>query len=92
MSRAEERELNIGRVIKVAQAMFLKNGIANTSINAIAKEAGLTPMSLYRYFGTKDELINRTWQDALVEFYDIFMNRYREKALGLSTGYSSQKI
>ena len=37
MSRAEERELNIGRVIKVAQALFLKNGIANTSINAIAK-------------------------------------------------------
>ena len=35
MSRAEERELNIGRVIKVAQALFLKNGIANTSINAI---------------------------------------------------------
>lgn len=87
MSRAEERELNIGRVIKVAQALFLKNGIANTSINAIAKEAGLTPMSVYRYFGTKDELINRTWQDALVEFYDIFMNRYREKVLGLSTGY-----
>ncbi len=45
-----------------------------------------------RWDMTKDELINRTWQDALAEFYDIFMNRYREKALGLSTGYSSQKI
>lgn len=67
--------------------MFLKNGIANTSVNAIAKEAGLTPMSLYRYFGTKDELINRTWQDALVEFYDIFMKRYGEKSEELSTGF-----
>lgn len=87
MSRAEEKELNINRVIKIAQELFLKNGIANTSVNTIAREAGLAPMSVYRYFGTKDELVNRTWQDALVTFYEVFMERYSRKAEGLQTGF-----
>lgn len=87
MSRTEEKELNITRVIKVAQELFLKNGIANTSVNTIAREAGLAPMSVYRYFGTKDELVNRTWQDALVTFYEVFMERYAKRAEGLKTGY-----
>lgn len=87
MSRAEEKELNINRVIKIAQELFLKNGIANTSVNTIAREAGLAPMSVYRYFGTKDELVNRTWQDALVTFYEVFMERYSRKAEGLKTGF-----
>lgn len=87
MSRAEEKELNINRVIKIAQELFLKNGIANTSVNTIAREAGLAPMSVYRYFGTKDELVNRTWQDALVTFYEVFMERYSKKAEGLKTGF-----
>ena len=52
------------RVVKIAQDLFIDEGVAATSVNRIAKEAGLTSMSVYRYFGTKDGLA------AFFKFYD----------------------
>ena len=66
MTQSEERMQNMQKVIKTAQRLFLSEGIAAVSINKIADEAGLTPMSVYRYFGSKDKLIAAVWQDALV--------------------------
>lgn len=55
------------RVVKIAQDLFIDEGVAVTSVNRIAKEAGLTPMSVYRYFGTKDGLVIAAWRDALAQ-------------------------
>ena len=54
MSKQQIRDKNRQRVIEVAQTLFIDEGVAVTSVNRIAKEAGLTPMSVYRYFGPKD--------------------------------------
>ena len=67
MKRSEERAYNIQKVIKTAQSLFISDGIAATPITRIAEAANLTPTSLYRYFQNKD---------ALVTFYDAFMERY----------------
>ena len=53
MAASKERDQNIQKVIKAAQSLFISEGVAATSINRIAREAGLTPMSVYRYFGTR---------------------------------------
>ena len=87
MTQSEERMQNMHKVIKTAQRLFLDEGIASVSINKIAAEAGLTPMSVYRYFGSKDKLIAAVWQDALVVFYDDFMKRYHAITAGMATGY-----
>lgn len=87
MNQSEERMQNIQKVIKTAQKLFLDAGIASVSINRIASEAGLTPMSVYRYFGSKDKLIDAVWQDALVVFYDDFMKRYQAAAADKPSGY-----
>ena len=87
MTQSEERMQNMQKVIKTAQRLFLDEGIASVSINKIAAEAGLTPMSVYRYFGSKDKLIAAVWQDALVVFYDDFMKRYHAIAAVMATGY-----
>lgn len=68
MAASKERDQNIQKVIKAAQSLFISEGVAATSINRIAREAGLTPMSVYRYFGTKDSLVLAVWRDALVVF------------------------
>ena len=78
---------NTQKVIKTAQRLFLNEGIASVSINKIAAEAGLTPMSVYRYFGSKDKLIAAVWQDALVVSYDDFMKRYHAITADMTTGY-----
>ena len=87
MTQSEERMQNMQKVIKTAQRLFLNEGIALVSINKIAAEAGLTPMSVYRYFGSKEKLIAAVWQDALVVFYDDFMKRYHAITADMATGY-----
>lgn len=87
MARSQERDENISRVIMAAQELFIEDGVAVTSINKIAAKAELTPMSVYRYFGSKDNLVVAVWRDALKVFYDAFMISYAEKIDGASTGF-----
>ena len=87
MTQSEERIQNRNRVIKTAQRLFLDEGIASVSINRIAAEAELAPMSVYRYFGSKDKLIAEVWHDALVIFYDDFMRRYHDITADMDAGY-----
>lgn len=42
--------------IAVAEQLFLKQGFAKTSVNAIVREAGGSLATLYAEFGTKEEL------------------------------------
>ena len=87
MSKQQIRDKNRQRVIEVAQTLFIDEGVAVTSVNRIAKEAGLPPMSVYRYFGTKDCLVIAAWRDALKQFYERFMERYELRAKTLKTGF-----
>lgn len=45
-----------GQVIAAAEALFLQNGYAGTSMDAIAGEAGVIKQTVYRYFPGKQEL------------------------------------
>lgn len=87
MANERIRDENRQRVIRVAQELFISEGVAATSINRIAKEAGLSAMSVYRYFGTKSGLVLAVWRDALSIFYEGYMQRYSKRAEGLNNGY-----
>jgi AcrR family transcriptional regulator len=51
---AEQRE----RLIDAALALFARQGILDTSLAAIAREAGVTPAMVHYYFKTRDQLID----------------------------------
>lgn len=87
MSQREEREKNISRVIETALELFLSDGIAETSVNRIAKACGLAPMSIYRYFGSKDALVAQVWSYALKRFYEQYMEQYNALSLDGCRGY-----
>ena len=87
MSKEQIRDENKLRVIKAAQELFISDGVANTSINRIASEVGLSSMSIYRYVGNKVNLVLAAWRDALGVFYEGYMQRYNERAEGLKNGY-----
>jgi AcrR family transcriptional regulator len=82
MKQKEEREYNISRVISAAQGLFINEGIYATSINRIAQEADLSPMSVYRYFNNKDTLVYSVWQDALSTFFTQFMEALQQFRYG----------
>ena len=44
------------RILDAARNLFARNGIDNTSIRAIAKDAGVDPALVHHYFGTKTQL------------------------------------
>ena len=56
MTQKELREQNRAAVIRAAQGRFLAQSIDKTTIAEIAEDADLTPMSVYRYFGSKQAI------------------------------------
>jgi AcrR family transcriptional regulator len=45
------------RIVDTARDLFRKHGIRGIGVDAIAEAAGTNKMTLYRHFGSKDELI-----------------------------------
>ena len=57
MSLEELRERNKKLVTEKALECFIESGIDKTKISDIARRAGLTERSVYRYFATKTDLL-----------------------------------
>ncbi|NLC72514.1 MAG: TetR/AcrR family transcriptional regulator [Ruminococcaceae bacterium] len=57
MSLQELREKNIERVTEEALNCFIENGVERSKISDIARRAGLTERSVFRYFPNKTELL-----------------------------------
>ena len=49
-------ETQKNHILDVAEKLFLEQGIENTSISQIAEQAGVTRITVYRYFGNRDEI------------------------------------
>jgi len=58
--RADARR-NRERILEVAKEAFTRSG-ANTSLDEIAKEAGVGPGTLYRHFPTRDALLEAVYR------------------------------
>lgn len=71
MSLEELRERNKSLVTERALECFIRSGIDNTKIKDIAKLAGLTERSAYRYFEKKTDLVQAAaylfWNNTLEE-------------------------
>src|SRR3984957_4581851 len=55
------------RIINTARDLFRKHGIRGIGVDAIAEAAGTNKMTLYRHFGSKDDLIIRCLRDVALE-------------------------
>lgn len=59
MERRAGRPVDAGKriaVLEAAQQLFLSNGFAGTSMDAVAEAAGVSKLTAYKYFGSKQEL------------------------------------
>lgn len=55
--RERRREASRDEILAAARRVLLREGIANTTLAAVADEAGLSKASLYYYFSSKDALL-----------------------------------
>ena len=56
-----DAQKNRGRLLDAAKEAFTRSG-ANTSLDDIAKQAGVGPGTLYRHFPTRDELLEAVYR------------------------------
>ncbi|WBQ02793.1 TetR/AcrR family transcriptional regulator [Kribbella sp. CA-293567] len=56
--RQEQAEATRVRIAEAARKLFGEHGYGATSIDAIAKEAGVAPRTIYSAFGTKREILS----------------------------------
>ncbi|MGE0500284.1 MAG: TetR/AcrR family transcriptional regulator [Rhizobiaceae bacterium] len=57
MSRAERRDQQVQRILDAAKACFVRYGFQGASMQQVCAEAGMSPGALYRYFASKEAII-----------------------------------
>lgn len=62
------------QIIRAAAKVIAENGFQNTTLNAVAKEAGRSKGGVAHYFPTKEEMFSTTF----VEFFDDIFCRGRD--------------
>lgn len=68
----ERVDINRERIIKVAKELFLKNGVENTKIDNVAKQAGMSKSTLYVYFKSKEEIVDYISLEAMKYLLEQF--------------------
>lgn len=62
------------RIIKTARELFRRHGMRGIGVDAIAEQAGTNKMTLYRHFGSKDDLIVACLRDVAIENDQIWID------------------
>lgn len=57
LTRAEKRDQQSQRILDAAKACFVRSGFQGASMQQICAEAGMSPGALYRYFPSKESII-----------------------------------
>jgi AcrR family transcriptional regulator len=69
------------RIVEAAYACVARHGVAKTTVEDVAREAGMSRATVYRTFpGGRDEVINATVAWATIDFFGRLYERIRGAA------------
>lgn len=74
-NRSRER---VQKILQAVKTLIEKNGIANLKIGDIAKQAGISPSSIYQYFSDKDTMIIALAEDYMLQIRAIIEKNLNE--------------
>lgn len=89
MTRAEERQRNRETILRAAIDIVMTRGIDSASIAEIAEASGLTAMSVYRYFGSKQAIIVSVANARLKDYLDEHMRRCEAEKTPNESGFDA---
>jgi AcrR family transcriptional regulator len=89
-SQARKRERRspdeiLNRIVRAATEEFKRSGFTGTTTAAIARKAGVTEAQLFRYFGSKSNLLRETIFKPLDEHFQTFVDKYLSDAGGAAS-------
>ena len=77
-----KRTIKEQRIVDAAEKVFSTYGFKNTKMEEIAKEAGITKVTLYSYFQSKENLyLSITYRafNLLIKAYEAIVEEYKEQ-------------
>ena len=72
MTRAERRDQQVKRILDAAKACFVQYGFQGASMQRICAECGMSPGALYRYFPSKEAIIEAIAEADRAQDAEIF--------------------
>src|SRR3979490_3225285 len=72
MSKSAARPADPGlrdKILETASELFYKQGIRAVGVDLVVEKAGVAKTSLYRHFGTKDDLVAAFLERADLDFW-----------------------
>lgn len=67
---SEKRAAMRARIAEVAKHLFKTEGYGQVSMRRIAGEIGCAPMTLYKYYDAKIDILRALWSDVFDEVFD----------------------
>lgn len=73
------------RILNTATRMFYYRGIPATGVDTIIESAGVAKMSLYRHFGSKEQLIVECLRRLDVRYHEWFVRQVEDRSTDPAT-------
>ena len=86
--RARVRQATVEEIKAVARAQMAAEGTAGVTLRAIAREMGMTAPALYRYFGSRDDLVTALVTDA----YDALADAMEAAVAAVPAGRHADRV
>ena len=86
--RERVRQATVEEIKTVARAQMAAEGTAGVSLRAIAREMGMTAPALYRYFGSRDDLVTALVTDA----YDALADAMEAAVAAVPAGRHADRV
>jgi len=83
----DHRKAQEDRFVDAARRCFTRSGVEGTSMEDIRTEAGVSAGLMYRYFGSKDEMIRAAIAGSLDEFVVLVAKAGESKRAATPEGY-----
>ena len=79
--REKKAQQSRARIVTDAMALFSRKGYEETTMEAIAEAAFLSPSTLYRYFPTKDSIVFASFTANTAKFSEVFQLCVKEMSV-----------
>ena len=86
--RERVRQATVEEIKAVARAQMAAEGTAGVTLRAIAREMGMTAPALYRYFGSRDELVTALVADA----YNALADAMEAAVAAVAPGRHAERV
>src|ERR1700760_3340181 len=83
----DHRKAQEERFVDAARRCFTRSGVERTSMDDIRTEAGVSAGLMYRYFGSKDEMIRAAIGGSLEQFETLIAQTAEASRATTAAGY-----